>query len=238
MNNRAVLIVGGAAMGKSTSLRNLKDRKNWVYLNTDKKDLPVKGEFKQNVVMAQATDILTFLPKIEAAESVDGIILDTVTFLMNMYERQFVRGATNGQSAWGDYGAFYGDFIDQIKSGTKPAIIMAHETTELNEQTMQYESKIPVKGAVGRMGVEADFTTVVTCKQIPIKKLKDIKNDYLTITEREKRLGVKYVFQTIPTKESIGDCTRSPFDMWEDNEVYIDNDVQHILDKLNKYYGY
>ncbi len=116
MNNRDVLIVGGAASGKSTALRNLKDREKWVYLNTDKKDLPIKGKFKQNVVMSQATDILTFLPQIAAADAVEGVILDTVTFLMNMYERQFVRTSNDTQSAWGDYGAFYGDFIVLIKS--------------------------------------------------------------------------------------------------------------------------
>ena len=61
----------------------------------------------------------------------------------------------NGQKAWGDYGNFYREVIHAIKSGSKNYAIMAHEATELNEQAMQMESFVPVKGAVGKIGVEA-----------------------------------------------------------------------------------
>ena len=152
--------MGKPNTGKSTSLMNLENQERYVYLNSDMKDLPFKDKFMKNVKISNALDIIPFITEIEKNPDVDGVVLDTLTFLMSMYERQHVITAADTRAAWGNYGNFYRDIIHAIKAGTKNYIILAHEDTELNPQTMQLETKIPLKGAVGKLGVNTLCATI------------------------------------------------------------------------------
>lgn len=236
-NNHIVLVMGKPNTGKSTSLRNLKNQESMIYLNTDLKALPFKSKFLKTIDVADAMDVIGYIQQIEEVPTVTGAVLDTITFLMSMYERQYVLNATNTQKAWGDYGNFYRDFIHAIKSGTKDYAILAHEDTILNEQTMQMESKVPVKGSVGKTGVEADFTTILSTKEISVKKLEAYQNDLLHITDEEREDGVKRVFCTRISKEFIGDKTRSAMGLWKRNELFIDNDLDQVFTRLREYYA-
>ena len=153
-NKNIVLIVGKPNTGKSTSLMKLHNQNKMVYLNTDLKELPFRDKFLKNVAVSNAVDVLAYIQEIEQNPQVEGAVLDTITFLMSMYERQYVSNSLNTQKAWGDYGIFYKEFIHAIKSGTKDYAILAHEDSFLNEQTMQMESRVPVKGSVGKTGVK------------------------------------------------------------------------------------
>ncbi len=208
-----------------------------IYLNTDLKALPFKSKFLKTIDVADAMDVIGYIQQIEEVPTVTGAVLDTLTFLMSMYERQYVLNSTNTQKAWGDYGNFYRDFIHAIKSGTKDYAILAHEDTILNEQTMQMESKVPVKGSVGKTGVEADFTTILSTKEISVKKLEAYQNDLLHITDEEREDGVKRVFCTRISKEFIGDKTRSAMGLWKRNELFIDNDLDQVFTRLREYYA-
>lgn len=236
-NKNIVLIMGKPNTGKSTSLMNLANQERMVYLNTDLKELPFKDRFLRNVEISDAMDVLAFINDIEKSDKVDGAVLDTITFLMSMYERQYVINSANTQAAWGNYGNFYREFIHAIKSGTKDYAVLAHEESVLNEQAMQMESRVPIKGSVGKVGVEADFTTILSTKQMPIKKLEPYANDLLHITDNEREDGFKYVFCTRVTKESIGEKMRSALGLWNRNELYIDNDLNQVFARLKKYYG-
>lgn len=238
-NKNILLIMGKPNTGKSTSLMNLPNQERMVYLNTDLKELPFKNKFLKNVHVSDPLDVLAYIQEIESNPNVDGAVLDTLTFLMSMYETQYVLNAANIQKAWGEYGTFYRSLIHAIKSGTKDYIILAHEDSFLNEQTMQMESKVPIKGSVGKTGVEADFTTILSTKQLPIKKLQDpkLQNDLLHISEEEMEDGVKYVFCTRVTKETVGEKMRSAMGLWKRNELYIDNDVSQVLKRLREYYN-
>ena len=236
-NKNIVLIMGKPNTGKSTSLMNLPNQERMVYLNTDLKELPFKANFLKNVEVADALDVLAYISEIESNEKVEGAVLDTITFLMSLYERQYVSNSANGQKAWGDYGNFYKEFIHAIKSGSKDYAILAHEETTLNEQAMQLETRIPIKGAVGKIGVEADFTTILSTKQMPIKKLEGMENDLLHITDEEREDGFKYVFSTRVVKESIGEKMRSAIGLWKRNELYIDNDLNQVFTRLREYYA-
>ena len=238
-NKKILMIMGKPNTGKSTSLRNLAQG-SMIYLNTDLKDTPFRNRFMHNVEISDANDVLGFVDDIEQNPGVTGAVLDTLTFLMQMYERQYVAphaGTKTGQSAWGDYGNFYRNLIHAIKSGTKSYVILAHEDEFLNEQSAQMESRVPIKGSVGKVGVEADFTTILRTMQIPIKKLEGHENDLLHITDEEKEDGVKYVFATRITKETAGGKMRSAMGLWSRNELYIDNDVKQVYDRLDQYYG-
>jgi hypothetical protein len=237
-NKNIVLIMGPPNTGKTASLRNL-PQKSMVYLNADLKAIPFANKFMSNVEISDATDVLDFITEIESHPAITGGVLDTITFLMSMYERQYVIHHTDPKSAgkaWGSYGTFYREFIHNIKSGTKDYAILAHASTALNEQAMQMETSVPVKGSVGKTGVEADFTTILSTKQIPLKKLESYENDLLHITDEEKEDGFKYVFCTRITKETVGEKMRSAMGLWQRNELYIDNDVEQVFQRLRKYY--
>lgn len=236
-NKNIVLVMGPPNTGKSTSLMKLANQDKMVYLNTDLKELPFKSRFLKNVEVADALDVISYINQIEATPAVEGAVLDTITFLMAMYERQYVSNAANGQAAWGAYANFYKEFIHAIKSGTKDYAIMAHEETILNEQAMQMESRVPIKGSVGKIGVEADFTTILSTKQMPIKKLEPYANDLLHITDEEREDGFKYVFCTRVTKETVGQKMRSAMGLWDRKEVYIDNDLAQVFKRLRQYYA-
>ena len=234
-NKNIVLVMGKPNSGKSTSLRNLSDQGSMIYLNTDLKEIPFKDKFMKNVEVSDAIDVLAYIQEIESQATVTGAVLDTVTFLMSMYERQYVINSADTQKAWGSYGNFYKEFIHAIKSGTKDYVIFAHEESLLNKEAMQMETKIPVKGAVGKIGVEADFTTILAAKQIPVKQLEGIQNDLLHITDQEREDGVKYVFCTRITKDTLGEKMRAAIGLWNRNELYIDNDVEQVLTRLRQY---
>ena len=115
-------------------------------------------------------------------------------------------------------------------------IFTAHIDSELNEESGLKEVYVPVKGALKRNGVEAYFSVIVAAVKMPLKKLKGYENDLLDITPREEKLGFKHVYQTQTTKDSLGDRLRGPFDMWEIEETYIDNNGQNLLNVLDDYY--
>jgi len=236
-NKNIVLIMGPPNTGKSTSLMKLRNQEKMVYLNTDLKALPFADKFKLNIEVPDALKVLSYIEQIEKEPSVTGAVLDTISFLMSMFEMQYVNRAVDTQKAWGEYGNFYRNFIHAIKSGTKDYVILAHEDRQLDEVAMQYNSKVPVKGAVGRVGVEADFTTILSTKQVPIHKLGGYENDLLHITDNEREDGFKYVFCTRITKETVGEKMRSAIGLWDRKELYIDNDIEQVLGRLRQYYG-
>ena len=86
-------------------------------------------------------------------------------------------------------------------------------------------------------GIESYFSTVIGAKKVTLKKLEKYGSDLLNITEEEKMLGFKYVFQTKLTKETVNERLRSSIGMWSNEETYIDNDVQQVINKLNEYYS-
>ena len=238
-NKNIVLVMGKPNTGKSTSLRNL-DQESMVYLNTDLKEVPFKDSFMANMEISDACDVISYIQEIEENSDVKGAVLDTLTFLMQMYERQYVApfaGTKTGQTAWGNYGNFYRDVIHTIKSGTKDYAILAHEDTQHNEENMSMETRVPIKGAVGKVGVEADFTTILSTKQMPLRKLEAYENSLLTITDQEREDGMKYVFCTRVTKDTVGEKMRSAIGLWKREELYIDNDLSLVFQRLKEYYG-
>lgn len=235
-NKNIVLVMGKPSSGKSTSLKDMPKQESIVYLNTDLKECPFKDQFKHKLSISNPQHIFTAINEIEAMDDVETVALDTITFLMNMFETQFVIPAANGQKAWLDYAEFYKSFIHAIKSGTKNYAIMAHESDQLNEKEMVMETKVPVKGQVGKLGVEADFTTILAAKRIPVKILKNHPNDLLTITDINEEDGFKYVFQTRVTKDTMGERMRSAWDLWTRDELYINNDLSLVFNRLHNYY--
>ena len=237
-NRRVALIMGPPANGKSASLRNLKNPKGVVYFNTDRKDLPFKAEF-MNVPINDPLEILSYMDEIatQPNETCHTIIIDTITFLMDMFETKYVVNAANTQAMWGQYAQFYKQVIDKALSMDKNIIFLAHEKKVMNADDMVLETKVPVKGSVGNTGVEANFEVVLSAKKIATAKLEYLDKTPLLVNDDEEGLGLMYVFQTKIDKNTLNERMRSPFGMWGKDEKYINNDIQSVIDRLDSYYA-
>ena len=238
-NDQLILISGLSTTGKSASLRNIRNQNRWIYINTEAgKRLPFRNDF----IQARIDDpyqVVTFVEEaIENADSVDGLIIDSSTFMMDMFESQYVLGSADTMKGWSNYAQFWKNLMQQqlVRFG-KPVVIIAHVLEVYDESSLSMKRSVPIKGALKNQGVEAYFSTVVEATKIPIKDLKEFDPELLKISEDEEDLGFKYVFQTRLTKETIGTRIRSPMGMFSKKQTYMDNDAQLLLDHLAKFYG-
>lgn len=100
LNTQLVLISGASATGKSASLRNLRNQEKWFYLGVEAgKPLPFKNSFKDLKIedpyqVFEAFDYATSNP-----DECNGIIIDSLTFLMDMFESQYVLNSSNTMKA-------------------------------------------------------------------------------------------------------------------------------------------
>jgi hypothetical protein len=232
------MIAGKSAVGKSASLMGLKNPDGVMYLNCENnKKLPFKSKFKQYTVtdplqVEEAFDVA------EEKEEIHTIVIDSLTYLMDMFETIYVLPATNTQKAWGDYAQFLKRLMSQkVARSTKNVIFLAHTSDVYNESEMTVETLVKVKGSLMNVGIESFFSTVIACKKVSVKKLADFGSKMLNITPEEEALGFKYVYQTRLTKETVNERIRSSLGMWDPKETYIDNNAQLVLDKLHEYYS-
>jgi len=209
-----------------------------MYLNCESnKRLPFRNQFDSYTITDPYQVIEAFDALLNGDINRDGIIIDTLTFLMDMYESQYVLSAANTMQAWGSYQQFFKEIMQTKVAKLKvPSLFLAHTKTELNEKAMEYETSVPVKGALKNNGIEAFFSTVVAAKKVELKKLEKFANELLTITDEDRDVGFKHVFQTRITKETTGERIRSPMGMFTREQTYIDNDAQLLLDHLNNFY--
>lgn len=237
-NDHLVLLCGKSATGKSASLMNMEKPEGVMYLNCEAgKKLPFKAKFKQFVI----TDPLQINEAFDAAETmpeVHTIVVDSLTYLLDMYESVYVLNSTNGMQAWGQFAQYFKVLMQQyVAKSTKNVVFIAHTADTLNESEMLMETKVPVKGSLKNNGIESYFTVVVASKKVQLKNLKDYGSELLNITPEEEALGFKYVFQCKLTKETVNERLRGPLGLFDTKETYIDNNMQLVLNKLREYYA-
>jgi hypothetical protein len=238
VNDHLVLLCGKSATGKSASLMGLKNPEGVMYLNCEAgKKLPFNAKFKQFTI----TDPHQVIEAFEKAESMDGIhtiVVDSLTYLLDMYESNYVLNSTNTMKAWGDFAQYFKTLMQQyVAKSTKNVIFTAHTSDSLNESEMIMETKVPVKGSLKNNGIESYFTVVLASKKLQLKSLKDYNSGLLTITPEEEALGFKYVFQCKLTKDTVNERLRGPLGLFGTKETYIDNNMQLVMDRLREYYA-
>ena len=236
-NDHLTLIAGKSATGKSASLQFLHNPGGVLYLNCESnKKLPFKSKFME-VAIIDPLQIYDAFTQAETRPDVHTIVVDSLTFLMDMYESVYVLTSTDGRKAWGDYAQFFKNLMSQyVARSTKMVIFTAHTLDVLNESEMINETIVKVKGSLMNTGIESYFSNVISTKKVPTKKLDGFASKMLNITEEEAILGFKYVFQTRLTKETVNERIRAPMGMWSPPETFIDNDLTHVVDRLNDYY--
>lgn len=242
INEQLVLVGGESATGKSASLRNIRNQDRWLYLNCEAgKRLPFRNKFSSHVITDpyQIEDAFDeTLPGASMHDDVDGLIVDTITFMMEMFESLHIVPSADTQKAWGDYFQFFKRLMQHhVASSGKSVICFGHTLSTYDEKIQGMRSSVPVKGALKNNGLEAYFSTVVATKKVDLKTLEKYANDLLNITEEDELLGFKYVFQTRLTKETVGERIRSPMGLFTREQTYMDNDAQMLLDHLAAYYG-
>lgn len=238
INDQLVLISGESASGKSACLRNLRNQEKVMYLNCESgKRLPFRNQFK-NFTIVDPKQIYEAFDHARNNPDFEVIVIDTLTFLMDMYESQYVLHADNTMKAWGEYAQFFKVLMQEyVASSDKSVIFLAHTRSDLDEKSMTMQTCVPVKGSLKNNGIEAYFSTVVSTKKASLKDLESYSSDMLNISDQDEMLGYKHVFQTQLTKNTVGERIRSPMGMFSTNETFIDNDAQLLLDHLNQYYG-
>ena len=236
-NDFMVLIGGESGAGKSTSLMNIKNPEGVLYLNCDAgKKLPFRNKFN-TVTVTHPMQVLEGIKAANESEKIHTVIIDTLSFLMEMYETQIVLRSDDTRSAWGDYAQYLKTLMQEYIAGsTKNIIILSHIADYIDESSGTKKVQVPLKGASAKVGVEAYLSVVVNAKKVPIIELEKYPSKYLNITEEERIQGFKHVFQTKVTAKTTAERIRGPIGMFKANEVYMDNDVQMLLDILHEYY--
>lgn len=239
INPHSLLISGESGAGKSMSLYEMRDRTDVLYLNCEGgKPLPFKNKFK-NKIITDPEMIMDMLEQIEDMGSdnpFNFIVIDTISFMMDMFETIHVLPARDTQKMWGQYAQFFKRLITASAKIDAFFIMLGHLQRDLDEEAGMYRTSVPVKGALAKKGLEAYFTTVINVSKETVRDLKKSPNNLLTITEDDEELGYKHVFQTKTTKKTLGDRLRSPIGMWKKNELYINNDLIPVIQRLIEYY--
>lgn len=238
VNDNLVLLVGKSATGKSASLREIQKPEGVLYLNCEAgKKLPFRSKFLEKTV----TDPLQVYEGFDYAETradIHTIVVDSLTFLMEMYESVYVINSANTMKAWGDYAQYCKNLMQQyVARSTKNVIFIAHTKSDLNEAEMVMETYVPIKGALKGVGLESFFSIVIASKKVPLKVLKDYSSPLLNVTPEDEALGYKYVFQAKLTKDTVNERLRGPLGLFSTQETYIDNNMQLVLNRLHEYYS-
>lgn len=237
INDHLVLVGGKSSSGKSASLKDLTNPEGVMYLNCEAgKRLPFKSKFKQFTI----TDPLQIYEAFEHAETLDNvhtIVVDSLTYMMDMYESLHVLKSSNTMKAWGDFSQFFKNLMQvYVAQSSKNVIFTAHTLDSLNEGEMVMETKVPVKGSLKNNGIESYFSVVITCKKMALKALQKYESDLLNITPEEEALGFKYVYQTQLTRDTVNERLRGPMGLFTEQETFIDNNIELVLNRLHEYY--
>lgn len=253
-NPLLILIVGHSGCGKSYSLKGIENQERWRYANCESgKMLPFQNNFK-SVTITDPKTIHAGISGIHNHADYDGIVVDSLSFLMEMYESQYVvplAGTQKGQTAWGEYAQFYKTMMQQHVAPLDKTVIFTSHLTEINdENTGDRVCQALVKGSLKHLSMESFFSCVIAAKKMRVTQIEkefaamgiepDANGNYsdlLNITAKERRLDRKYVFQTDVTAKTLHERLRSPDLLFEENELFIDNNCQHLINRLNKFYN-
>lgn len=242
MNNNIILVSGKSGTGKSACLRGLKGKV--LYANCENnKGLPFKNSFKTKTI-TDPYQVYEIFQYAETKPKIETIVIDSLTFLMDMFETMYVINSADTQKAWGQYAQFFKELMqDYVAKSTKKVIFIGHTADEINDDKVR-ETRVKVKGSLMSRGIEAFFTTVVSTKVMELDDLTKTNTDskrlykskLLNITEDDELDEYKYCFQTRKVKGTTKENIRSSFDLFSRKESYIDNNIQLVFDRLDEYY--
>lgn len=241
MPKNLVLVAGKSNMGKTVSLKHLRNHEGVFYLCCEAgKTPPFQNKFKQpSEGLKDPLDVFDYFAAAEAMPEIHTIVIDSIDFLTDMFETQYIVNAKDSRNGWLEYQQFFKRIMQEVvQRSTKNWVIIGHQAEEAVSET-EFRYYVPIKGYNAKLGVASFFNVVVYARRVKLTEIDKTKVDenLLTITNRDKTVGYKHVFQVQTTKEYANSEIRSPMDMWEEDVIFMDNDIQKLFDYLDKYYG-
>ena len=237
LNDNLVLIGGVSGAGKSACLRNLRKPEGVLYLNCESgKKLPFRNKFISKTI----TDPYQIFEGFNWAETnpdVHTIVIDSVSFLMEMFVSVHVMGSADSRAQWQAYSEFFKELMQQyVAKSTKNVVMITHIVEDVDEEKGIRTETAVIQGGLAKKGIEAYFSLNITARAMPIKELDKHPSSHLVITEEERDVGYKHVFQVRKTKETTGSRIRGPMGLFPNSTVYTDNDAQMLLDVVHEFY--
>ena len=217
-NKKIVLLIGESGSGKTSSLRNM-PLEETVYIDVDRKSIKSfkkMDQFKDWVKLDYVDHLIPGLHSIEADDECKYVVIDTLSFLMDLFVTQKIDTAADSRSAWGDYKKFYKEMINFAKTSNKSFIFLAHPKTVYNEQEMESKTFAYAQGSIASK-IEADFAVVAYTR-------KYLNQDGIPA----------FGFSVGLTKETIHTSVKSPFGMF-DEPTLDDNDIMEIFKAIEEY---
>ena len=92
------MISGASGTGKSASLMNLSNPEGVVYLNCESKKIPFRSKFQEFKIL-DPLEVVQAFDEVENMPEVHTVVIDTSTFLMDMYESLYVINSQNTMKA-------------------------------------------------------------------------------------------------------------------------------------------
>ncbi len=231
---------------------NIRNKEEWAYLNCEAgKDLPFdEAELFKNRIITDPLQVPINIDKASESDKIKGVIVDSLSMLWGQYCTQYVLSMADTQKGWMNYGEFVKSLHqNHAAKSTKTLIFTSHVEEIRNELGDIISSQAVVQGKARSLSIEAYYSMVLSCKVLKIKDLeKELKsygmepnengqwNDLLTVTSLDRRRGIKRVFQTDVTEKTAHEKIRCPEGMFHEDELYIDNDIQIVLDRMDKFY--
>ena len=224
-NKKVLLINGRSSTGKTFSLRRLVQEHGdkIAYIDADGKHaLPFKGKKKiaKYVIPKDPLEVPAGLRALEQDDSIEYIIIDTLSHLLRVLEQKHVIASDDSRGAWGKiYQATLYDIIDfATHQSSKTYIFMSH-IMEGDIENGKIPVKAFVKGSTKSVGIESFFNFVI----------------YTDVAECDEcPEGLKYRFQVKKTRETTHLSVKTPYDMF-DEPFTEDNDIMKILERIDEY---
>ena len=217
-NKKMVLVVGKTGTGKTTGLRNL-DKSRTVYIDFDRKAIKAFRDmdtFREWIKIDFIDHLMPGLGGLEADPECDTIVIDTLSFALDMFVAQKIDTAADSRAAWGDYKRWYKELIHLAKASSKSYIFLTHAKSTYDEAAMETSTVAYAQGSISGM-IEADFALVAYSH-------KYVNKDGMPA----------YGYLVGPTKDTLALSAKSPMGMFE-SPLILDNDVMILLKAADEY---
>jgi len=229
-----MMILGRSGSGKTTSLRNL-DPKQTGIINADKESFPFPSNgfrtikdakglpdlSKSNYVeTGKPSSMLKCLKTWDERQDIKTIVVDTITHLFTEYYVTQALGKDYG--GYKEMGTSFWDVMDNINKLNTNVIVFGHIQYTFNDMGDKVISMKSHGKMIESFEPESYFNTLLLAEVI------------------KEEGTLKWVFRTKP-KETF-EKIKSPSTFIGDKVVsvldyYEDNDINAILNKLNKFYS-